>query len=120
MDINTVTGKAAKMKKSKNFIPIAILILLIIQVGISGYSLYNTIISNMRRQEVQATVSEYSSTLDDIIDQMLADFKTDVYENPNVDTAARQTVMASEYNFNAVMLLAKQNARIMEILTRIE
>ena len=115
---NVLSSNPVKGKKQRNPLMVLILVFLIIQVLISGYQLYATINDNMHRTKLTQTVTDYTSGLDGIISQLLIDFKADVYNNPSVDTTSKQTVMASEYNFNAIMLLAKQNARIMEILTQ--
>jgi len=115
---NVLSSNPVKSINQRNPLMVLILVFLIIQVFFSGYQLYATIDDNMRRARLTQSVTDYTSGLDGLISQLLSDFKADVYNNPNVDTTSKQTVMAGEYNFNAIMLLAKQNARIMEILTQ--
>lgn len=115
LSVNPVKGK-----KPRNPLMVLILVFLIIQVLISGYQLYTTINGNIRQTKLTQSVAEYTAGLDGVTTQLLSDFKADVYNNPNVDTTSKQLVMASEYNFNAIMLLAKQNARIMEILSQLQ
>jgi hypothetical protein len=117
---NVFPIKSTKGKKINNPLMILILVFLIIQVLISGYQLYATITRDIRRTKLTQAVAEYTAGLDGLTDQLLSDFKEDVYNNPNVDSTAKQAVMASEYNFNAILLLAKQNSRIMEILTQFQ
>lgn len=117
---NEPVVKTAKIKKKDNGMMVLILILLVLQVVFSGYQFYRNISSDIERARVTTNVANYTASLDELTKQMLADFKADVYNNPNVNTTAKQAVMASEYNFNAVMLLIKQNNRILELLTQIK
>jgi hypothetical protein len=116
---NETVMKPAREKKKNNGMLVFILILLILQVLFSGYQFYRSIISDLERARVTSSVSNYTASLDDLTKQMLADFKADVYNNPNVNSTAKQAVMASEYNFNSVMLLIKQNNRLLELITQI-
>lgn len=106
--------------KDRNPLLILIVVLLVIQVLISGFMVYQNISYQAQRRKLVSSVSEYTDTLDGLTTQMLVDYKVDVYNNTNVNTTAKQAVMASEYNFNATMLLVKQNTRIMEILSQIK
>ena len=115
---NMLSSNPVDGKKQRNPLVVLILVFLTIQVLISGYQLYETINDNMRRAKLTQSVTDYTAGLDGVTTQLLSDFKADVYNNPNVDTTSKQLGMASEYNFNAIMLLAKQNTRIMEILTQ--
>lgn len=113
-------SKIMKEKKQKNPLLTLITILLVIQISISGYQLFQDIRYQQQRNKLTASVAEYTNTLDELTSQMLADYKADVYNNANVDSTAKQAVMSSEYNFNAIMLLVKQNSRLMEIMTQIK
>lgn len=115
---SNLSANTVKEKNQRNPLMTLILIILIIQVLISGYQLYTTINDNMRRAKLTESIAEYTTGLDGLTTQLLSDFKADVYSNPNVNTTSKQAIMASEYNFNAIMLLVKQNTRIMEILTQ--
>jgi len=106
--------KSIKAKTERKPVMTLILILLILQVAMSGYQLYRDIQSDIDRAQVKESVSAYTNNVDVLIENMLTDYKNDVYNNPNVDTTAKQAVMASEYNFNASMLLVKQINRLFE------
>ena len=99
---------------------VIILILLILQVAFSGYQFYRSVSNDIKRARLTESVAQYTANLDELTTQMLNDFKGDVYNNPNVNSTAKQAVMASEYNFNSTLLLIKQNNRILELLTQIE
>ena len=109
-----------KATKARNPQITVVIILLIIQVLIGGYMLAQDILNQMQRNEILSSVAEYTTTLDELTTQMLVDYKVDVYNNANVNTTAKQAVMASEYNFNATMLLVKQNNRLLEILAQMK
>ena len=115
---SNLSANTVKEKNQRSPLITLILIVLIIQVLISGYQLYTTINDNIRRAQLTESIAEYTTGLDGLTTQLLSDFKADVYNNPNVNTTSKQAIMASEYNFNAIMLLVKQNTRIMEILTQ--
>ena len=117
---NVLSAKSTRSKKPNSLLMILILVFLVIQVLISGYQLYATITRDIRRAKLTQAVADYTAGLDGLTNQLLSDFKEDVYNNPNVDSTAKQAVMASEYNFNAILLLTKQNSRIMEILTQFQ
>ena len=109
-----------KEKKQGNPLLTIILILLVLQVAFSGYQVYRSVTSDIQRARVTDSVAKYTASLDELTTQMLADFKGDVYNNPNVDSTAKQAVMTGEYNFNSTMLLIKQNNRLLELLTQIK
>jgi Na+-transporting NADH:ubiquinone oxidoreductase subunit NqrC len=96
--------------------------LLVIQIILSAYSVVMSQVqyqqSITHRNEVIRSVASYTANLDALSNKMLADYKNDVYSNPNVDTTAKQQVMGTEHNFNAIMLLIKQNSRLMEVLAQ--
>jgi len=110
--------KINKEKKDRKPVLTFILILLILQVAMSGYQLYLSIRSEMDRTQLTESVANYTNNVDNLINNMLSDFKADVYNNPNVNSTAKQAVMASEYNFNAAMLIIKQNNRLLELITQ--
>ena len=114
---NTPTG--LKDRSQKNLL-LLITILLIVQVLISGYQLFQDIRYQQQRDKLVSSVAQYTDNLDELTTQMLNDYKADVYNNANVDTTAKQAVMSSEYNFNAIMLLIKQNSRLMEVIAQIK
>jgi len=107
-------------RKKPDRIVVLILILLFIQTLFGGYRLYQDITYQVNRSKLTASAAQYISSLDQLTNQMLTDYKNDVYNNANVDTTAKQGIMSSEYTFRAIMLLTKQNSRIMEILTQIQ
>jgi len=115
---SNLSANTVKEKNQRSPLITLILIVLIIQVLISGYQLYTTINDKIRRAQLTESIAEYTTGLDGLTTQLLSDFKADIYNNPNVNTTSKQAIMASEYNFNAIMLLVKQNTRIMEILTQ--
>ncbi len=115
-----LTANVNKARKQNNPLMIFITILLLIQVLISGYQTYARINDDLLRAKVTSSVAQYTASLDELTSKMLADYKTDVYNNPNVDSTAKQAIMSSEYSFNAVLLLVKQNNRLLELLTQIK
>lgn len=113
-------SKKALKEKNPNRQMTFLIILVAIQVLISGYMLVEDIIYQSKRSQILSKVSDYTATLDELTTQMLVDYKVDVYNNANVDTTAKQAVMANEYNFNATMLLVKQNTRLLEVLAQMK
>lgn len=71
------------------------------------------------RKNVIQSVQTYTKNIDSLTVKMLDDYKKDVYNNSKVDSTSKQQVMANEYNFNAIMLLIKQNSRMMEMLSQL-
>jgi hypothetical protein len=67
-----------------------------------------------------ANVMQYTQKVDQLTSQMLTDYKNDVYNSPKVDTTAKQAVMSGEYNFNVLMLVVKQNNRLLELVAQIK
>jgi hypothetical protein len=101
---------------------VVILILMGLQVIMSGYQIYRDLIMERAQAIDQAvvkkSVSNYTANLDQLTNQMLSDYKANVYNNPKVDTTSKQQVLGTEYNFNAIMLLIKQNSRLMELVAQ--
>ena len=120
MNLPKSNPRPIKEKKQRNPLLVFITVLLVIQVLLSGYSLFQDVRDQAQHRKLVNSVADYTNTLDELTTQMLVDYKVDVYNNANVNTTAKQAVMASEYNFNAIMLLVKQNTRIMEILTQVK
>ena len=113
-------ANSIREKKQNNPLMVIISILLLIQVLISGYQAYVRINDDRLRAKVTTSVAQYTAGLDELTSKMLADYKTDVYNNPNVDSTSKQAIMSSEYSFNAVLLLVKQNNRLLELLSQIK
>jgi hypothetical protein len=120
LDHNTQSQLPAR----KNWLLRALLVLVSLQVLFSGYQ---TVLSQIRyqqeinhRNQVITSVATYTANLDALTTQMLDDYKENVYNNSNVDTTAKQQVLGTEYNFNAIMLLIKQNSRLMEVLAQMK
>ena len=67
--------------------------LLVIQVLLSVYGIVMSQVqyqqSITHRNEVIRSVASYTANLDALSSKMLADYKNDVYSNPNVDTTAK-------------------------------
>jgi Ni,Fe-hydrogenase I cytochrome b subunit len=99
---------------------IVLAVLLFLQLAVSGFQLYRDISTeareNARQAVINQSVASYSANLDALTTQMLNDYKANVYNNANVDTTAKQQVMGQEFNFNAMMLLVKQNTRLMQLI----
>jgi len=71
------------------------------------------------RKSVIQSVQTYTKNVDSLTLKMLDDYKKDVYNNSKIDSTSKQQVMGNEYNFNAIMLLIKQNSRMMEMLSQL-
>jgi flagellar basal body-associated protein FliL len=99
---------------------IVLAVLLFLQLAVSGFQLYRDISTeareNARQAVINQSVASYSANLDALTTQMLNDYKANVYNNTAVDTTAKQQVMGMEFNFNAMMLLVKQNSRLMQLI----
>lgn len=100
-----------------------ITILLAVQVLLTVFQVVNAQIVRVNeerfRSQVVQGVATYTANVDELTAQMLTDYKNDVYNNSKVDTTAKQQVMGTEYNFNAILLLIKQNSRLMEMLSQL-
>lgn len=114
----------AKGKISHDLVIGLIVGLLILQVLMSGYQVVDNIIQERaaaaQRAQLLADVSKYTTTVDQLTTQMLSDYKKEVYNSDAVNTTAKQEVLGTEYNFMALMLVAKQNSRLMEILAQVK
>ena len=122
--VDAVKSKEAKkglsIKKPQNMAVFIILCLLVLQVLMSGYQTFLNIQDQVQQARLIASVQKYTATSDQVISQLLTDYKSDVYNNANVNSTAKQEVMGTEYSFNALMLVAKQNSRIMELLSQLK
>ena len=122
--VDAVKSKEAKkglsIKKPQNMAVFIILCLLVLQVLMSGYQTFLNIQDQVQQARLIASVQKYTATSDQVISQLLTDYKSDVYNNANVNSTAKQQVMGTEYSFNALMLVAKQNSRIMELLSQLK
>lgn len=100
-----------------------IIVLLALQVLLTIFQVVNVQINQMKeetyRKNVIQSVQTYTKNVDALTIKMLDDYKKDVYNNSNVDSTSKQQVMGNEYNFNAIMLLIKQNSRMMEMLSQL-
>jgi CheY-like chemotaxis protein len=106
-------------KKPQNMGLFIILCLLILQVLMSGYQTIRDIRQDVQRAQLIASVTKYTANADQLTSQMLTDYKKDVYANEKVNSTEKQQVMGTEYNFMAMMLLAKQNNRLLELLSQL-
>jgi hypothetical protein len=106
--------------KPQNMVVFIILCLLILQVLMSGFQTFQNIRSEVQRAQLIASVKKYTASADQLTTQMLSDYKKDVYNNANVNSTEKQQVMGTEYNFMAMMLLAKQNSRLLELLSQLK
>ncbi|MHC1785366.1 MAG: hypothetical protein AB9891_21900 [Anaerolineaceae bacterium] len=95
-----------------------IAVLLFILVAISSFQLYRDIVADQRQALITRSVAAYTGNLDKLTTQMLSDYKMNVYNNAAVDSTSKQQVMGLEYNFNALMLLVKQNSRLIELIAQ--
>lgn len=124
--IESVTGPFSSdtSKNKKNWWLIILVVFMGLQVLLSVYSSVMSQIHYQQeiihRNEVIRSVTAYTTNLDALSATMLADYKKDVYNNANVNTTAKQQVLGTEYNFNAIMLLIKQNSRLMEVLAQMK
>jgi len=109
-----------KERRPQNSVLVGILILLILQLLMSGFQTYQNVVKEIQRSQLITNVTKYTANADQLTTQMLSDYKTDVYNNANVNSTEKQQVMGTEYNFMAMMLLAKQNSRLMELLAQIQ
>lgn len=112
--------KGLSIKKPQNMVVFIILCLLVLQVLMSGYQTFLNIQDQVQQARLIANVQKYTATSDEVISQLLTDYKSEVYNNANVNSTAKQEVMGTEYNFMALMLVAKQNSRIMELLSQLK
>jgi len=106
--------------KPQNMVVFIILCLLILQVLMSGFQTYQNIRNEIQRTQLIDSVTKYTANADQLTTQMLSDYKKDVYNNANVNSTEKQQVMGTEYNFMAMMLLAKQNSRLLELLSQLK
>ena len=106
-------------RKPQNLGLFIILCLLILQVLMSGFQTIRDMRQDAQRAQLIASVTKYTASADQLTSQMLTDYKNDVYANTNVNSTEKQQVMGTEYNFMAMMLLAKQNNRLLELLSQL-
>ena len=112
--------KGISIKKPQNLGVLIIICLLVLQVLMSGYQTFLNVQDQVQQAKLIASVQKYTSTTDGVISQLLSDYKSEVYNNTNVNSTAKQQVMGNEYNFMALMLVAKQNSRILELLSQLK
>lgn len=112
--------KKVALQKPQNMGLFIIICLLVLQVLMSGYQTFLSIQDQVQQARLIASVAQYTSTSDELTTQLLSDYNSAVYNNENVNTTAKQEVMGTEYNFMALMLLAKQNSRILELLSQLK
>ena len=116
-----IQGLKSSMKRSPLLTIIALLMAL--QVLLGGFQVVRDLVRDQQaeaqRVGIVAEVARYTANLDELTTQMLADYKQEVYNNPDVNSAAKQEVMGTEYNYMAIMLLIQQNTRMMEMLAEL-
>jgi len=112
--------KGLSFNKPQNVGVFIIICLLVVQVLMSGYQTFLNVQDQVQQARLIASVQKYTSTTDGVITQLLSDYKSEVYNNANVNSTAKQQVMGNEYNFMALMLVAKQNSRILELLSQLK
>ncbi len=109
-----------KIQMQRSPLLAVLVILMALQVLLTGYQIVRDIVQEQQaarqRASLSAEVAQYADTLDGLTTELLNDYKQEVYNNPNVDSAAKQQVMGTEYNFMATMLVIKQNTRMLEVL----
>lgn len=109
-----------KIQMQRSPLLAVLVILMALQVLLTGYQIVRDIVQEQQAARQRASLSDevaqYADTLDGLTTELLNDYKQEVYNNPNVDSAAKQQVMGTEYNFMATMLVIKQNTRMLEVL----
>jgi hypothetical protein len=86
--------KKIEIKKPQNMVLFVILCLLILQVLMTGYQTFLNIQDQVQQARLIASVQKYTSTTDQVVNQLLTDYKSEVYNNANVNSTAKQQVMA--------------------------
>jgi len=111
-----------KIQMQRSPLLAALVILMALQVLLTGYQIVRDTMQEQQaarqRASLSAEVAQYADTLDGLTTQLLNDYKQEVYNNPSVDSAAKQQIMGNEYNFMATMLVIRQNTRMLEVLAK--
>jgi hypothetical protein len=55
----------------------------------------------------------------EVISDLIFDYESVAYDNPNVDRIAEQQLLAAEYQLSALQAIAVQNSQIIELLAAI-
>lgn len=120
----TESHLTSREPRKHNWLLIIILVLVAAQVIISGYQ---TVMTQIRYQEeiahrnqVILSVENYTKDLDSITTQLLKEYQQVVYSESNKANYQSQEVLGNEYTFKAIMLLVRQNSRLMKVLAQMK
>lgn len=121
----TPASAPEKGKKSlQNALLIVIAALLFLQVAVSAFGLYLNMardqMASAQRASIVQSVNKYTENVNALTNQMLEQYKKEVYGGGKVDTVEKQLVMGAEYNFMGLMLLVRQNNEIIKMLTQLK
>lgn len=119
------TSVPERNKKSlQNALLIVIAVLLLLQVAVSAFGLYLDMARDQmaaaQRASMVQSVNKYTENVNTLTNQMLEQYKKEVYGGGKVDTVEKQIVMGTEYNFMGLMLLVRQNNEIIKMLTQLK
>lgn len=114
---------STKHDQTQNVVLIVVALLLLIQVVLTGYSLYrdfqrDKIVTEQdaKRAELLAAVTQYTSANESLSTKLLSDYEQDVYNNPRVDSAVKQQVIANDYIVGYLRLIIQQNNQLLQIV----
>jgi hypothetical protein len=122
-ELEAEAPRGREKKPASNVLLILIVILLVLQVALSGYNTVNTYLVEQQRSVERAQIineaAQYAANVDSVSRQMIQNFQNDVYKNKDVDSPEKQQVMGAEYNFMGLMLLSQQNSKLVELLAKL-
>lgn len=108
---------ATQLKDSRqSIILILLIVLLSVQVIISGYGLYRDVQKDKMTSELLTAVNQYILSNSALSDKLLKDYEENVYNNPRVDSAVKQQVIANDYIVGYLKLIAEQNNQLLQLL----
>lgn len=121
--MNQIPVAPRKRETFRNLVLTIIALVLMIQVGISGYGLYLNIQREADRQliidELETQVSQQVINTSALSDQLLDDYNENVYHNSQVESAIQQQVVGNDYIVAYLKLIADQNIQLLVALAKL-
>jgi hypothetical protein len=98
--------------------------LLVALLVVEVFQIVTTFQQNAIARERAATYEERVKEAQDLVDRqrdlildLVSDYETAAYDNPNVDRITEQQLLAAEYQLQGLQIIAIQNSQIIELLS---
>ncbi len=97
------------------------MVIILILLGILCFQAFGLFYKSSLTAECQAAIATTDQVIAqqaDLINSMHSAYEDAVYDNPSVDNIYKQIFIANEMEFDALSVIAVQNAALLEVTTK--